>query len=373
MFFSNIAQQLSQNKDSKPNFYDVLQINNNASAKEIKKAYRKLATECHPDKCPGDKEKEEQFKLINEAYEVLSDKDKRIQYDMFHSMGIPNIDSMGGIPFNFSAFSMPINSMFSQIDPEVIQSLQSNIFNGLFGMASSDTASTDTASSSIPSQDIYEKEIFNSINNLFNSSFTSEQPQKSQKSPTKDVIVDITFEDCYSCGVKNIKIKKNIKGNIQEEILNIEIPLGVSSKQEIIFVEKGDHNKNNLVPGDLKIIFNIVKDEMFKKYANDIIYEKKILLSEALYGFSFDLTLPNKKNIHFISSDIIQPRTTKTFNGLGFPNDKNECGNLHILFKIEFPKTLLDKQKELLYKLLPKRKKDKKNKNNIIYEKKYTF
>jgi len=370
MFFSNIAQQLSQNRDSKPDFYDVLQIDNNASAKEIKKAYRKLATECHPDKCPGDIEKEEQFKLINEAYEVLSDKDKRIQYDMFHSLGgmsgmpgmpgMSGMPGMPGMPFDFSAFTMPINSMFTQIDPEVIHSLQSDIFNGLFSMSSNETTS----------QGIYEKEIFNSINNLFNQTNQTHSAPQSKKTPIKELTLDITLEECYNCGIKNIHIERNVLGSYQEEILEIQIPKGVCSKQEMIFIEKGDHTKEYSAPGDLKVIFNVVKDDIFKKYGNDIIYEQTILLSEALYGCSFDIILPNKKCIHFISNNIIRPRMTKKFEQLGFPNKDNEYGDLHILFKIEFPKTLLDKQRELLHKLLPKRKQ---NINTNNYDKTHTI
>ena len=73
MFFQNFSKMFPPDITSnKPNFYDILHIKSNATEKEIKKGYRKLATQCHPDKCNGDKEKEEQFKLINEAYATFS-------------------------------------------------------------------------------------------------------------------------------------------------------------------------------------------------------------------------------------------------------------------------------------------------------------
>ena len=189
--------------------------------------------------------------------------------------------------------------------------------------------------------------------------------------PTKEIIVDITLQDCYTCKTKEIIIKRNIMGNIQEEIINIDIPKGITNKKEFIFIEKGDITKEYSIPGDLKVIIHIEKNPYFKKYGQDIIFEKNILLSEALYGCVFDIILPNQKCLHFISKDIIQPRTTKLFTGLGFPTKNGENGDLHILIKIDFPKTLLDKQKELLYKLLPKREKN--NKNTIQYDEIYTI
>ena len=369
MFFSNMGSQVSQNVDNKKDLYTILQISKDATSKEIKTAYYTLAKEYHPDKSPGDSKKEEQFKDINEAYEVLSDKDKRLQYDMFHSMSdLPNMGAMGGIPFNLSAFSMPMNNMFAQIDPEVIQSIQSNLFTGLFGMSQPDLSSQD-----IPHQDVYEQEIFNSIHNLFGfpaSASHTKSSSVSQKMPHKEMIIDIHLLDCYTCGIKQINIQRTILDDTHEEILELHIPKGVCNKKEIIFIEKGDQTKNYTIPGDLKIIINIVKDPSFKKYGNDIIYEKNILLSEALYGCSFDITLPNNKCLHFISKQIIQSRMTKQYKGLGFPNENNECGDLHILFIIEFPKTLLNKRRELLYKLLPKRKKTKTS--NIEYDNIYT-
>ena len=268
-----------------------------------------------------------------------------------------------------------MDDIFTNIDPNTFQSMQSNILNSLFGMSSINQ--TQEESPTIPSQRVFEKEIFNSIHNLFGNSLsqaeerTHYEPELSKKMPTKEIIVDITLQDCYTCKPKEITIKRNIMGDIHEEIICIHIPKGITNKQEVIFVEKGDITKEYSIPGDLKIILHIKKDPYFKKYGQDIIFEKNILLSEALYGCLFDIILPNQKCLHFISRDIIQPRTTKFFAGVGFPNENGENGDLHILFKIDFPKTLLDKQKELLYKLLPKREKNKGN--TIQYDEIYTI
>ena len=367
MFFPNFVQSMAT-KNNKPTLYNILEVDNNATTKEIKKAYRKLATECHPDKCNGDKQKEDQFKLINEAYEILSDTDKRTQYDMFGSTdNMPGMPGMPGMPFNMSTFSIPI-------DPNMFQAVQSDILQSVFGIPSEHTTQPPINLSEISSQQVFEQEIFNSIHNLFGIPTKKQTTMKSvhTKMPTKKITLPITLEDCYNCNTKQLRIHRQVRHTEHEEIIQIQIPKGVKHKHSITFIEKGDLTKEYTVPGDLEITFSINKDSTFKKFGQDIIYEKNILLSEALYGCSFDLTLPNKQHLHFTSSSIITPNQTNTFEQLGFPNEQGQRGTLHILFKVEFPTALVDKQRELLYKLLPKRKNTEPT-TNSVYDSTYSI
>ena len=267
------------------------------------------------------------------------------------------MSSMSSMPFGVSAFTMPM-------DPNIIHTMQSDILHSVFGMPSSQ--SSNETSNEFQNQPIFEQEIFNSIQNLFGipspdigrNVDSPVQTPRQKKMTIKEYPVMITLEECYSCGTKRIVIERNIRNQTHKEILELDIPMGVSNHSSKIFIEKGDVTEDCSIAGDLHIAFTIEKHPHFKKYGQDIIYEKKILLSEALYGCSFVITLPNHAHLKFISSDIIEPNMTKTFEGLGFPNASNENGDLHILFIIEFPKQLVNKQRELLYKLLPKRKKN---------------
>ena len=246
MFFQNFNSHLNQspNIHNKVSLYDTLHINKDASDKQIKSAYRRLAKECHPDKYFGDTEKEDQFKLINEAYEVLSDTHKRQKYDMFNTIG-----STPTMPFECSTFNMSMDNMFEHIDPNVFQSVQSNILNSIFGIQSVDSfhESSDTEHSQTPPRHTFEAEIFNSIHNLFGIPPPHISPvqhvKEPIKMPTKELIVDITLAECYICAKKTLTINRNILNEIHQERLDIDIPLGVKNKQTIIFVEKGDVSK----------------------------------------------------------------------------------------------------------------------------------
>ena len=238
------------------------------------------------------------------------------------------------IPFNFTTFAMPNIEEVNNI----ISSLHSGIFMGL---------NQDISQNNL---NIFEDEIFKSVNQIFNTHIPKER-----KSPIKEIEIPLSFKECYVGGSKTITINRNINKIAETEILHIQIPKDVNNKDSQIVIEKGDLLPNYSICGDLKIIFTISKHSIFKKFGSDLILEKKILLSEALFGCSFNITLPNNTIIHIISDNIITPKTSKTINNLGFPKN-NKNGDLHIIFNIIFPDTLEDKQKSLLYKLLPKRK-----------------
>ena len=353
------VNMFSQNKD----YYDILNISNQATEKEIKSAYRSLAKENHPDKYPGDKTKEEHFKQINEAYEHLHDPQKKMQYDMFHTMPF----QMGSeIPVHMTSFMMP-NFMDIFQQPEDMQNIIQSLQSG-FGMGFQPDMFMHNPNQSI------EKEIFNSVQQLFGGNMSQRTPSSQRvvpkKSPIKKVNVPLSFTDVYLGSHKQITITRNIKGSIQTEIIDITLPMGMDTHEPKIFMEKGDLLETDDICGDVQLTFTIDKHPLFKKFEHDLIIEKKILLSEALCGYEFDVTLPNNKSIQITSEHVISTRTSKTISGLGFPYRDDQTstihyGDLHIIFKIVFPETLEEKQKKLLYKLLPKRKKTSSKQTNI--------
>ena len=128
---------MANKREAKRDYYEVLGVRRNASAEDIKKAFRKLAIQYHPDKNPGDKKAEERFKEANEAYEVLTDTKKRQQYDQF-GHGFPGYAGAGAAgpfggasgPFNFDETTF---SGFGGNGPESFQDIFGDIFGGAFG------------------------------------------------------------------------------------------------------------------------------------------------------------------------------------------------------------------------------------------------
>jgi len=356
--------------------YDILGIDNKASLSEIKKAYKKLALKHHPDKNngPGLEAAEEKFKEIGNAYEILSDENKREIYDKYGEEGLKN---------NGNVNNAETANIFEQM------------FNGgIFG------------------------NIFGGFNEM-------RQHQRPRKSPDRQVLLRISFAEmmlggdrtfsytrnkfcskcdgdgvcdlddistCASCNGKGVITqitqigagmfsqssrscrycagtgKKIIAGKECKECkgrkiirvteqLTVNIPRGTNKGEYYIFHGKSDDAADTPITGNLILIFGLANDissATLQRQGNDLVSVKTILLSEALSGLTFVFDHPSKKEILITSNDIINPGDIKRIEDLGFPikNTRN-YGCLIIQFKIKFPDFLSKKRKELLCRLLP--------------------
>ena len=291
------------NKD----YYKVLQVNNNASNDEIKKSFRKLSMKYHPDKNNGNDSK---FKEINEAYEILGDKDNKIKYDQMRKGGFnPFMNSgNGGMPNN-------INEMFN------------SFFN-------------NNSSFSGPNVQIFRNGI----------------PVNLQKPVPIIRNIIISLEHSYT-GLKHpIEIERwimeeNMK-KTEKETIYVDIPEGVDHNEIIII-----RNKGNIISdtskGDIKLFVHINNDTIFKRKGLDLIVHKKISLKEALCGFIFEIEHINKKKfkINNEKGNMIEPGFQKIIPNLGMKR-QNHTGNLIIDFDIQFPKNLTIEKINSLEKIL---------------------
>ena len=291
------------NKD----YYKVLQVNNNASNDEIKKSFRKLSMKYHPDKNNGNDSK---FKEINEAYEILGDKDNKIKYDHMRKGGFnPFMNSgNGGMPNN-------INEMFN------------SFFN-------------NNSNFSGPNVQIFRNGI----------------PVNLQKPVPIIRNIIISLEHSYT-GLKHpIEIERwimedNVK-KTEKETIYVDIPEGVDHNEIIII-----RNKGNIISdtskGDIKLFVHINNDTIFKRKGLDLIVHKKISLKEALCGFIFEIEHINKKKfkINNEKGNMIEPGFQKIIPNLGMKR-QNHTGNLIIDFDIQFPKNLTIEKINSLEKIL---------------------
>jgi DnaJ homolog subfamily B member 4 len=274
-------------------YYKILGINKTSNSDAIKKAYRKMALKYHPDKCKT-KNSENKFKEISEAYAVLSDEEKRKNYDIFGS------DSNN---YNFK-----------------------NNFN--FG--------------NTEAQDIFSQ--------VFGSSFTT----TTRTTYKKDVIHKIvcTLEELFIGSVRKMKIKKKIQdisGKITNvsKIINIDIKAGWKEGTKIRFNGEGDELLG-MPPQNIVFIILEKTHPEFVRNGNDLIHTITITLTEALCGFSRNLESIDGKKININIDEVVNNNSMHLASKYGMPNRYGSRGNMIIKYKIEYPKELSEKQKLLI-------------------------
>tara|TARA_B100000900_G_C20515988_1_gene690086 strand:+ start:320 stop:1225 length:906 start_codon:yes stop_codon:yes gene_type:complete len=299
------------------NYYDILNVDENANDITIKKAWRKLQMKYHPDK-GGDPEK---AKEINEAYECLSNPDKRRRYNMSRNGG--------GIPFGMAHGGMPngMDNLFNMFFNNDNDPFRSHVFSNMGGGGS-------------PNIQVFHNGKRVNIN---------------RKPPEINKSLTIKLEDSYNGVSIPITIERWIQTNntrtTENETLYIPIHMGIDNNEIIVLKNKG--NVLNNVNGDIKVHIKIKNETTFIRKGMDLIYRKKLSLKEALTGFSFEIKHLNGKilNINNSGDYIIEPNNHQLVNKYGMKRD-NKVGNMIIEFNIEFPKSLTNEQKNKLKDIL---------------------
>jgi len=299
--------------DSK-GYYSRLGLKSDAKFDEIKRAYRRLSLETHPDRNGNSEESSNKFKEINEAYEVLGDEQKRKQYDM---------GGLGGL------FGMDENS--ANMNPEDI--LRDLFGGGLFN--------------GMPTQ----FETNNSQTHFFHmgGGMPNINIRTTMQKPTPILKhIKIPMEAAYAgCNIPLEVDRWIMHGNIKSqetEVLYVKIPPGIDENEIIILREKGniisDANK-----GDVKIFVKIENKTDYTRNGLDLIYCKTITLKEALCGFEFTLKYVDGRNFQINNNEgnIITPGYRKLIPKMGMNRDDN-IGNLVIDFTVIFPESLTPEQ-----------------------------
>lgn len=284
-------------------YYKILGIDRKAGDDEIRKAYRKLAKQYHPDYNPNNKQAEERFKEINEAYEVLSDSKKRSHYDRLGSdysnwqrRGNPgdfNWDQYGGFPGGTRVSMDDLNDLFGGGAGGF-----SDFFQTIFGMGGARSA-------------------------------TRPQPQGYQQE------LEITLEEAYRGATRLIQSAGKEK--------QVRIPAGVRTGSKVRVPNAGP---NGL---DLYLIVDVAEDKRFERHSNDLHVTSTISVFTAVLGGEADVeTFDGKIKLNIPAGT--QPDQVFRLAGRGMPHVKNqkEKGDLFVRVKVQIPKYLSAKQRELL-------------------------
>ena len=352
----------------KRDYYEVLGVSRDASDDEIKKAYRKLAKENHPDLNPGDKEAEARFKEANEAYEVLSDKNKKARYDQFGHAGVdPNYG--GGYGSGFSGFGdvdFDIGDIFSSF-------FGGSGFGGQTANPNAPVRGNSTSTSVTISFEEAAKgckrniefshiELCPECNGTGAARGTSPQTcpecggsgQVRQQQRTAFGVMSTTRQ-CSRCRgtgkiVNNPCKSCNGSGRVRKNrTIEVSIPAGIDDGQIISIRGKGDAGMNGGPSGDLRISVNVRPHTLFERKGIDVWCTIPVTFVQAALGSEIQIpTLDGK--INYDLHEGTQPNEVIKLKGKGIPNlNGRGRGDQMVKIAIEVPHNLSLKQKELLH------------------------
>ena len=338
-------------------YYEVLQVSKSANQDEIKKAYRKLAMQYHPDKNQGDNEAEEKFKSVNEAYQVLSDEEKRSIYDRYGKDGLNGHGRGGGGGFDFGDIS--------------------DIFSSFFGQASGGGGRRRPV-------DKFQLDTAVELELAFNEAIFGCKKDVKYK-------VKKSCDDCSGSGAKGGKVEKcrDCGGNGQvhvrqgfmtfsqtcpkcrgegeiaaekcpkckgktytevEETVSVDIPEGIDNGNKIRVAKKGNMSKTS-ERGDLYLVIKVKEDEKFVRDGDDIYLEMPVFFTQALLSESMKVPALGDE-VELKLNPSVRDKQHFVFREKGATNVRSKRrGNFIVHVKITYPTKLTDEQKELVEKL----------------------
>jgi curved DNA-binding protein len=304
---------------SDTDYYKILGVDKKATNSEIKKAYRKLAMKYHPDRNKGDKSAEEMFKKVSEAYAVLSDAEKRKQYDTFGASDFRQRYSQEDIfrSFNFGDIFKEFgfdNGSFS------------NIFMGGGGSG--------------------RRFGFSFGGDPFGAYTTGQQ------TPVKgsDLVYElpVTVQEVLHGATKMVALEEG--GRTKK--INVKIPKGMVTGKKLRLAGKGQLGALGGPPGDLYIQVKVVSDPTFGVVGHDLYIDREVKLTEALLGTQIQVPTPDGKNLSLRIPPGTQHQTKFRMKGYGLPEmQQDKRGDLYARILVKTPKRLSKKQKGLIQEL----------------------
>lgn len=381
---------------SKRDYYEILEVNRDASQDEIKKAYRKKALKYHPDKNPGDKEAEDKFKEAAEAYEVLRDENKRSRYDRFGHQGVSGANG-------FSADGMSFDDIFSRFG-DVFEDAFSgggggfgSFFGGGFSGGGSRRRVNKGSNLRVKVKLTLDEIVNGTVKKIKVKKYVS--CKDCQGTGEKNGNSSKTCQNCHGTGTET-RVVNTMLGQMQStstcrscqgegkviqekcntcygegivkdhDVIEIKIPPGVSEGVQLSISGKGNAARRGGINGDLIVVIEEIKDENFIRDGNDLIYNLFIGVPDAVIGTKVEVpTTSGKAKIK------IEPGTQSgkilRLRGKGIPDLQGYSkGDLLVRVNIFIPKNISAEDKKLMEKLSQSDSfNPEKNKQESIFDK----
>ncbi len=301
-------------------YYEQLGVGKGASADEIKKAYRKLALKYHPDRNQGNKEAEEQFKKISEAYAVLSDQEKRKQYDTFGSTGFQQRFSQEDIFRNadlgdiLREFGINLGGGGRATFRTAGGMGGAGFFDDLFGMGGGQGFRTSHRAQPVKGGDL-------------------------------SLELSITLEEVLHGTEKTIALGHGDK-------VSVKVPAGIESGKKLRLAGKGSPSPMGGPPGDLYLTITVLPHRLFTREGNNLVVETEVSYSGLALGTEVAVPTLDGKHLKVKVPAGGQPGAKLRLKGQGLPaGPKGPRGDLLARLAVGVPKTLTDEQEKLLREL----------------------
>ncbi|MCX7991802.1 MAG: molecular chaperone DnaJ [Proteobacteria bacterium] len=349
---------------NKKDYYKILGVSKEATIDEIKKAYRDLARKYHPDVNPGNKEAEEKFKDINEAYEVLSDPEKKKNYDLMGDSFF-NPTSEGGFGYTYSG-----RDFFSEFFGK---SSFEDIFSDFFGFGSKKKTNIEKGEDIEAEITLTFQEAYEGVEKIFELKLdnpcseckgTGVDKKDSTICPVcngtglkgekkGNILIQKTCDNCRGLKYTNLKVCKQCKGQglvYSSEKLKIKIPAGVDTGYKMLLRGKGKPSPSG-IRGDLYLNVIVFPHPFFKRDGLDLYLELPISIVEATLGAKIQIPTPEGKKINLAVPPLISNNQKLRVAGKGMRDPSGRAGDLYCIVSVETPEKLSNEAKELLEKL----------------------
>lgn len=360
---------------SKRDYYEILGVTKSATADEIKKAYRKVAMQYHPDRNPGDKAAEEKFKEAAESYEVLSDADKRAQYDRYGHAGV------SGAGRGFGGGSMNMDDIFSQFGDVFGDDLFGSFFGGGRSRGGGGGRARGAKGSNLRVKiKLNYEEIANGVTkNIKVKKYTVCSTCGGSGAKDKNSV-----QTCSACqGTGQVrKVQNTFLGQMQtvatcptcngegstitskcgscrgegrvytEETITIDVPAGVQAGMQLSVAGKGNAGERGGMPGDLLVVIEEEAHKELQREGLNVAYDLYISFTDAVFGTNVEVpTIDGRAKIKIPAGT--QSGKIFRLKGKGFPNvhSQYEKGDQLVQVNVWTPQELDSDEKDLLEKL----------------------
>lgn len=333
-------------------YYNILKVNRNASLEDLKKSYRRLARTWHPDKNPiGGAEAEARFKQITEAYEVLSDPEKRAIYDQYGEEGLKGMPPPGSQSRTATASgsSGPSNFRYNPSDPD-------DIFNEFMASNKPYTFGQDRRRF----QPAHRTSAVNGRSEA--SSSSQKEPGTStshlEKPPPVEKTLLCTLEELYNGTKRKMKITRNVaksdgKVEVETEILQVEVLPGWKKGTKMTFPNKGDTLPGYL-PQDLTFVIDMKPHDTYTLEGNNLLVSQEIPLVDALAGTTINLRTLDGRSLPVRVEEVVRPGQEIVIENEGWPirKEPGKKGSLRIRFDVAFPARLSSSQRAAIRRIM---------------------